>query len=537
MIPGRHRAACVGVVAGVAGLYAARYWVTWDRFIGAHRDETLWLPLAMRANDGALFATDPLVPALGRFFPRAWVALSAAGLELTADPATFTLLASTILLIVYATGVSVLSLAVSPHALVAAIVGVVSLRPNVDLSGIGWGIFVGNAEPRSFVYAASPWVLAAFLTFGRTPRVLAVLGIAVGALGNLHPPSALHLGALLAGALVLAGPPAARVGPAAALLGGVALGLAPYATQWLRAFEPGQIPMEIVAFRTGAEITPAWSDLAARVLGSFLVPCALAALALWVASADPRRAARRADLVRVAVAAVAGTLTAPLLPLLAPRLFALAPLRLSGYLFLVSLILAGELLRSMIDSHGGPAPGNPGRSSKNSGRLLAAAALAVGLVLTAGGGRVGDVRALFISERHAGAKLWTDASSTAGPLSRGDFLSLCGWARAHTEPSDLFLTPTGGWAPFRIYAARPLFVAYKDGSVVTYVVPQRAEAWYRRLLAVNALYAAFETDAVRRFARAQGIRYVVQERTPPAVDLPIVYENASYRVYDACATC
>src|SRR5204863_2678819 len=76
-LPARRDVLCVAFVAGAAVLYAARYWFTWDRFIGAHRDEALWLPLAMYARDPSLFATDPLIPGLARVFPRAWGALAA----------------------------------------------------------------------------------------------------------------------------------------------------------------------------------------------------------------------------------------------------------------------------------------------------------------------------------------------------------------------------------------------------------------------------------------------------------------------------
>jgi hypothetical protein len=516
---------CAALVACVAALYAARYWLTWDRFLGGHRDEVLWLPLAMRANDGALFAADPLVPALGRFFPRAWVALAAAGLDLTPDPGTFTLLASTLLVIVYAVGMCALGLIVSGSGVAAVVVGAASLRPNLDLSGVGWGVLVGNAEPRAFVYAVAPWIIAAFLVCPRTPRSLALLGVALGGLGNLHPPSAVHLGALVAGALVLASPSAAGLGRALALLGGGLLGVLPYAVQWLRAFEPGPMPLEIIAFRSGAEIAPAGSDLVVRLLGSFLVPLGLAVLALRVDPADDVRGARRADLVRLAVVAVIGLSSAPIVPLVAPRFFALAPLRLSGYLYLVALVLAGELIRRLL------APRPERRILRSAGgHRLAAALLAALLVVTAGGGRVGDLARAVQFPRRSAATLWTDVSP-AGGVPRDEFLELCRWAGTHTRRSDLFLAPTSGWASFRVYAARPLFVSFKDGSVVTYALPRQAAEWYRRLRAVDALYAAFHADAVSSFARAHAIAYVVQERARPAVDLPIAYENAAYRVY------
>ena len=37
------------LLIGVA-LYAARYWLHWDRFIESTMDEAIWLPLAMRWN-------------------------------------------------------------------------------------------------------------------------------------------------------------------------------------------------------------------------------------------------------------------------------------------------------------------------------------------------------------------------------------------------------------------------------------------------------------------------------------------------------
>ena len=56
------------LLIGVA-LYAARYWLHWDRFIESTMDEAIWLPLAMRWNDPTLFTQDPFVPVALPFFP------------------------------------------------------------------------------------------------------------------------------------------------------------------------------------------------------------------------------------------------------------------------------------------------------------------------------------------------------------------------------------------------------------------------------------------------------------------------------------
>jgi hypothetical protein len=318
------------------------------------------------------------------------------------------------------------------------------------------------------------------------------------------------------GAVVLASPSAAGCARALAVAGGFMLGVSPYAVQWLGAYEPGVLAPDIFRFRNGPEFLPGWHEIVARIVDSFLVPLVLAALALRVAPVDARRAAARAGLVRLGAVAVAGALAAPLVPALAPRLFALSPLRFSGYVFLVSLVLAGELVRQL-------GAGSPRRR-------LAAVLLGAALIATAGGGRVGDLARTRMFARSGATTLWTDVTRVDGQ-SVDDFLDLCRWAGAHTVPSDLFLTPPGAWAPFRLYAGRPLFVTFKDGGAMTMFSPRRTQEWYRRLRAEEGLYVTFERDAVLAFARAHGIHYVVQERGRPAIDLPIAYENRGYRVY------
>jgi len=74
-----------------------------------------------------------------------WGRLGASG-----DPGTFLLVVSSLLLLVYATGTYRLVWVVTGHRAAALLVALVSLRGNTDVSGTGWGVFLGTAPPRSF---------------------------------------------------------------------------------------------------------------------------------------------------------------------------------------------------------------------------------------------------------------------------------------------------------------------------------------------------------------------------------------------------
>jgi hypothetical protein len=128
---------------------------------------------------------------------------------------------------------------------------------------------------------------------------------------------------------------------------------------------------------------------------------------------------------------------------------------------------------------------------------------------------------------------WRDRSDPWVELQR--------WAEASTPVDALFLTPPD-IEGFRSFSRRSHFVDWKQGTLSLFhpafgsewqermrlLAPRRLDPWPIRNLARNydALTAAELQDLVTRFA----ITHVVV-RQPRALGLPLVYENAAFRVY------
>jgi hypothetical protein len=91
--------------------------------------------------------------------------------------------------------------------------------------------------------------------------------------------------------------------------------------------------------------------------------------------------------------------------------------------------------------------------------------------------------------------------------------------------------PPDRFASFRIYAQRALLVTFKDGAVTVFS-GHLAEDWYARYREAERLYETFQPDSVTAFSGRYAVHYAVQETTHAAIDLPVVYENQRYRVYD-----
>ncbi|WP_145976228.1 DUF6798 domain-containing protein [Nitrospira moscoviensis] len=505
------------LLAGVV-LYAARYWLYWDRFVEGTMDEAIWIPLAMKWNDATIFAQDPFVPVVLPFFPVAYTWLMASMLTLWPDPGTVLLLSSSALLAIYAAGVYWLARLIVEHRLAALLIAFVSLRVNVDLSGTGWGIYLGNAMPRAFLFAATPWIGGLFIQRVRSAARLAWVGVALGVVGNLHPLSALHLYLLMTGAILLTEGPDTRLSRWSSFTGGLAVGILPYLLQWAQVRDVTPLRMEILRFRADVQSFPQWDVIIRHLLSSYLPPCLIAAVG-WRCLRSPQDRDRAEASIRLALVAVTCTALGPLLAWLVPRLFAVHLLRMSGYVFLLCLLLSGFVVRELL--------------RRGTGMMTAAGyGLAVVLFLTAGGGRIGEMVQWATG---TSSKTMTALGADVGAREGGEtdkqaFLDLCRWARSQTDRDALFLAPPKRFASFRIYAERALFVTFKDGAVTVFS-GRSAEDWYERYREAARLYQAFQPDAVIALSQRHGIGYVVQESTRRAVDLPVVYENHRYRVY------
>lgn len=507
------------VVLASTVVYAARYWFAWDRFVEGTADEALWIALAQRWSEPGLFDADPALPALAQFAPPVYVWLTALAVRAFGGPGEFLLVASSVLLLVYATGVYRLAHVVTGHRWASALVAIVALRPNESLA-IGWGVYLGSAPPRSFVVAVIPWLVAYWIAARREPRRLLALGLVIGLLGNLHPITGLHLSLVLAGGLLVEVGTAWRVRwrGSAGILGGCFMGIAPYLLQLARRFDPSPFDMALIVERVGTQVFPSVGAVVESVVFSYTIPIALAMVG-WRAATDPEHREAATTIARLGLVAIVLTALGPLQAWLIPRLFAVHLVRVSGYVYLFALVLAGMLLARLM-------------SEPRAAVRLAAVGLGVALFATAGGARLPEMRSTATAEPRSAAALWADVRGVGiGIPDKRAFLDLCAWARVTTDRDAVFAAPPGTLASFRVYARRPLFVTYKDGALLLNFSGTLGSAWRARFDTNARLYATDRGETIVALARGHGIRYVIRERTSPPVALPVAFENAAYRVY------
>jgi hypothetical protein len=404
------------------------------------------------------------------------------------------------------------------HRLAALMIAIASFRVNFDLSGTGWGIFLGNGPPRSFVFAAAPWIIGLFIQTAHSTRAVLGLGFALGILGNVHPISALHIYLMVVGAILLIPQAESRLWLAFAGSIGFFFGISPYILQRAWHLDATSLQMEILRFRVGDQCLPSWEMVGYRIISSYAAPFMLAGMG-WIFIRSGEEREKSMWIARLAAVAVAWAAVGPIQCLAIPSLFALSLLRMSGYLFLFSLILSGFLLRRLFEA-------------RSSWATLTGYGMAAFLVLSAGGGRVGEVvRLVTTGGPQEMPTLWVDGRSHGyGVPNKKAFMDMCLWARSATTPDDLFLAPPGPFASFRIYAQRPLFVTFKDGAIAMFS-GALADQWYARYQATELLYQTFQPAEIVRFTSQHGIRYVIQESHQPKINLPIAYENQGYRVY------
>lgn len=149
--------------------------------------------------------------------------------------------------------------------------------------------------------------------------------------------------------------------------------------------------------------------------------------------------------------------------------------------------------------------------------------------------------ALLVLQNAAASYLDNTPPADVRITAPGDWRDACMWARRHTPPGSLFLIPRSGQS-FKWYADRADYCNYKD-------VPQDAQSlveWYARCQEVfyyqdpwgeTTAYGALGeigTDKIRALCMREDIDYVLAEEYPP-LQLPVVYANDSYKIYDVRA--
>ena len=120
-----------------------------------------------------------------------------------------------------------------------------------------------------------------------------------------------------------------------------------------------------------------------------------------------------------------------------------------------------------------------------------------------------------------------------------DWLAVCQWAKASTDPDEVFLTPRHQQS-FKWFAERAEVVNWKD-------VPQDAESlreWYRRFHEIyprrlGHVRVTIRYETLREFRRKYGVRFLIADRRVTGPNLPLVKvypvgdeQNSTYAVYE-----
>ena len=134
-----------------------------------------------------------------------------------------------------------------------------------------------------------------------------------------------------------------------------------------------------------------------------------------------------------------------------------------------------------------------------------------------------------------GAALWLNAGRGSidgmSDAQRADWGELCAWIKENTPRDALILTPKESRS-FKWFAERAEYVAFKD-------CPQDAAGiveWNNRLKFLkkwgqeNWNGTSYSAAVTNQLHETTGITHLVSSRWGP-FDAPIVYENATYRVY------
>jgi hypothetical protein len=113
-----------------------------------------------------------------------------------------------------------------------------------------------------------------------------------------------------------------------------------------------------------------------------------------------------------------------------------------------------------------------------------------------------------------------------------DWRNVCTWIRDNAPDQSLFLTPDESWG-FKWFAERPEFVARKD-------CPQDSKGmveWNRRLNFIrkwgqdNLTPTGYTTEQAQSLSEETGITHILTRRFGP-FDLPVIYRNDTYRIYE-----
>lgn len=377
-----------------------------------------------------------------------------------------------------------------------------------------WGMPYGAVIPHDLGLAVVPWLLLAYLRWDdRLPAAAAVFG-GMGVVANLYPLQPTFLAIVLLGTTLSTQGP--RIGPLAARgvafvagalpvivtaamailerLGSVPDDAAAAATYLIERHYGFVLPASPLAFVHRLIDSPVWLFL---TIGGLAV-----ALCRRPLSQDERRLCWFAVWAAIVAAfgVSAGTVARPLLAFLFHRASAL--LYIPAYLGTIAAVL--HLARTR------------GALPRGTAVLLAVLMAANASSRTA------------LAARVRGA--WPMQASTP-------YYELAAWARENTPPDSLFLVPYEGlttYFAFRVYSHRPVMLHYALGEMAL-VDPRLGARFLALERDVAPLYQRPSSTAdFLAVAWRYGVRFIITDaRTPKAPELPVVYRNEVFTVFDA----
>lgn len=452
-------------------------------------DQAFYIPAIRAAMDPALFPRDAAMLAVqGGVI--VWDGIVAglsrvAGLPL---PWVFFLLYSAGVVALYAAGALAARAAGAGAWGTVAFLAALTLRHRIAKTGVN--TLEGYLHPRMIAFALGLFATAAFLK--RRP-VWAIA--AVAAAGAVHPTTAVWFALLLGAAAYVAWP---RWRTPLLVIGGMGAG----ASVWAIAAGP-LAPRAVV-------MDSAW--LQAVATKDYLFPHEWPAYA-WIFNLLPAVLcgmvlARARDLRAELRGLLAGALALTLfflatLPFVTMRYALAVQMQIPRVFWLVelTLLLAAAVLLARV-----PRPAT----------ARGVAALFVVLSIARGG-------AVLFGEK--------DGRLVSIALPADDWTDAQRWLRVNTPPgAHVLADPDHAWrygSSVRVGAERDLFhedvkdsaLAMYDRAVALRVVERRA---------ATSGFPMKSTDGIRALARAHDLDYLVSDET---LDLPVVYENATFRVY------
>ncbi len=283
--------------------------------------------------------------------------------------------------------------------------------------------------------------------------------------------------------------------------------------------------MALIRYRLWHHLSPfTWSAKLWAVYGVLFLAW------LWSLAYAPRTAIHRLVLVfwaATGVLCVIGTIGSELWPQPAVIRFhffrSLIPAALLAFCYVAHLLMrlcwpsAG---RELLSAH---------HSRRPTGHLLSPQGLIILLsIVLIIWGVIGPAR--FLPKKRWDSKAFTE------------WKEIQDWAKRNTPASTYFLTPP--WETgFRIGSQRACLVEWKDGSALIWAPNWALTSWWPRLLAIYSdlenfppdplekLRTAYERLTLRQLhtlQREYGIDYCV---TPSTYPLPLLYQSATYRIY------